>query len=224
MSVPVTGILCTRADMCVTGIADPRKKREVEQGRINPLHYIRRKDNPGQLTSFLPDRRRLFSITTFNIKDTSLLSKVSFAVYSLMFRAATGRRLLIGSTAAVALTGTYVTLNQRKPILAENPRLPDVSVFKKLPTREEMLERTKRGDVYDLVVVGGGATGTGCALDAASRGLKVALIERDDFAAGTSSRSTKLVHGGVRYLEKAFKVCALFSCPSLEPNSLGIGH
>jgi len=58
-------------------------------------------------------------------------------------------------------------------------------------------------DVYDLLVIGGGATGTGIALDAATRGLKVALVERDDFSSGTSSKSTKLVHGGVRYLEKA---------------------
>jgi glycerol-3-phosphate dehydrogenase len=57
--------------------------------------------------------------------------------------------------------------------------------------------------VYDLVVIGGGATGAGITLDAVTRGLKVAMIERDDFASGTSSRSTKLVHGGVRYLEKA---------------------
>lgn len=56
---------------------------------------------------------------------------------------------------------------------------------------------------YDLLVIGGGATGSGIALDAVTRGLKVALVERDDFAAGTSSKSTKLVHGGVRYLEKA---------------------
>jgi glycerol-3-phosphate dehydrogenase len=60
------------------------------------------------------------------------------------------------------------------------------------------------GEAYDLLVIGGGATGSGIALDAATRGLKVALVERDDFAAGTSSKSTKLVHGGVRYLEKAF--------------------
>ncbi|KAL9621931.1 MAG: hypothetical protein Q9160_003593 [Pyrenula sp. 1 TL-2023] len=58
-------------------------------------------------------------------------------------------------------------------------------------------------EAYDLLVVGGGATGSGIALDAATRGLKVALVERDDFASGTSSKSTKLVHGGVRYLEKA---------------------
>eukprot|EP00249_Psilotum_nudum_P023306 c28824_g3_i1 orf=418-2373(-) len=56
---------------------------------------------------------------------------------------------------------------------------------------------------FDILVIGGGGTGCGVALDAATRGLRVALVERDDFAAGTSSRSTKLVHGGVRYLEKA---------------------
>ncbi len=56
--------------------------------------------------------------------------------------------------------------------------------------------------VWDMVVVGGGATGLGCAVDAASRGYKVVLLEMDDFAKCTSSRSTKLVHGGVRYLAK----------------------
>ena len=55
---------------------------------------------------------------------------------------------------------------------------------------------------FDLVVIGGGVTGAGCALDAASRGLRTALVEMDDFAAGTSSRSTKLIHGGLRYLEQ----------------------
>jgi glycerol-3-phosphate dehydrogenase len=59
------------------------------------------------------------------------------------------------------------------------------------------------GEPYDLLVIGGGATGSGIALDAATRGLKVAVVERDDFSSGTSSKSTKLVHGGVRYLEKA---------------------
>ncbi len=60
-------------------------------------------------------------------------------------------------------------------------------------------------ELFDVCVVGGGATGAGVALDAALRGLKVCLIERDDFAAQTSSKSTKLIHGGVRYLEQAFK-------------------
>src|ERR1700753_369978 len=54
----------------------------------------------------------------------------------------------------------------------------------------------------DVVVIGGGATGTGCALDAASRGLSVALVEARDYAAGPSSRSSQLTHGGLRYLEQ----------------------
>ncbi len=57
-------------------------------------------------------------------------------------------------------------------------------------------------EVFDVVVIGGGATGTGAALDAATRGLNVALVEARDFASGTSSRSSKLVHGGLRYLEQ----------------------
>ncbi len=55
---------------------------------------------------------------------------------------------------------------------------------------------------FDVLVVGGGITGAGCALDAASRGLRTALVERDDFASGTSSKSSKLVHGGLRYLQQ----------------------
>ena len=57
-------------------------------------------------------------------------------------------------------------------------------------------------ETFDVVVIGGGVTGTGCALDAATRGLSVALLEARDFATGTSSRSSKLVHGGLRYLEQ----------------------
>lgn len=56
-------------------------------------------------------------------------------------------------------------------------------------------------DTFDVLVIGGGITGCGVALDAASRGLRTALVERDDWASGTSSRSSKLVHGGLRYLQ-----------------------
>lgn len=70
-----------------------------------------------------------------------------------------------------------------------------------LPTREANIKRLQE-ETFDVVVIGGGATGAGAAVDASTRGLKVALIERDDFSSGTSSRSTKLIHGGVRYLEK----------------------
>jgi glycerol-3-phosphate dehydrogenase len=67
--------------------------------------------------------------------------------------------------------------------------------------RSAALERMANEE-FDVVVIGGGATGTGCALDAASRGLSVALLEARDYAAGTSSRSSKLIHGGLRYLEQ----------------------
>ncbi|MCB0982507.1 MAG: FAD-dependent oxidoreductase, partial [Ilumatobacter sp.] len=66
--------------------------------------------------------------------------------------------------------------------------------------RAAMLARLE-AEEFDLLVVGGGVTGAGVALDAAARGLRTALVERDDFAAGTSSKSSKLVHGGLRYLK-----------------------
>lgn len=69
--------------------------------------------------------------------------------------------------------------------------------------RDAALDRIDNAsEPWDIVVVGGGATGLGCAVDAAARGYKVALLEQADFAKGTSSRSTKLVHGGVRYLKQ----------------------
>ena len=71
-------------------------------------------------------------------------------------------------------------------------------------TRAEMYRRLEEhgGRVWDMVVIGGGATGVGVATDAATRGYDVLLLEQHDFGKGTSSRSTKLVHGGVRYLEQ----------------------
>ena len=67
--------------------------------------------------------------------------------------------------------------------------------------REDALRRLA-DDPFDVLVVGGGITGAGVALDAASRGLRTALVERDDFASGTSSKSSKLAHGGLRYLQQ----------------------
>ncbi|XTZ18842.1 glycerol-3-phosphate dehydrogenase/oxidase [Micromonospora echinospora] len=70
------------------------------------------------------------------------------------------------------------------------------------PVRRAADLRRLRAERFDVLVIGGGVTGAGAALDAASRGLKVALVEARDFAAGTSSRSSKLIHGGLRYLEQ----------------------
>ncbi|CDW53735.1 glycerol 3 phosphate dehydrogenase [Trichuris trichiura] len=72
-----------------------------------------------------------------------------------------------------------------------------------LPTRGEIMRSLKETEEFDVLVIGGGATGAGVALDAQTRGLKTALVEMDDFGSGTSSRSTKLIHGGVRYLQSA---------------------
>ena len=66
--------------------------------------------------------------------------------------------------------------------------------------RASLMRRLAEPHAYDVAVIGGGATGLGVALDAAARGFSVVLVESHDFAKGTSSRSTKLVHGGVRYL------------------------
>ena len=66
--------------------------------------------------------------------------------------------------------------------------------------RSAMLQRLTETTEWDIIIIGGGATGLGTAVDAATRGYKTLLLEQHDFAKGTSSRSTKLVHGGVRYL------------------------
>jgi glycerol-3-phosphate dehydrogenase len=68
--------------------------------------------------------------------------------------------------------------------------------------RQEQITRLDSVREFDICIIGGGATGLGIAVDAASRGCKTVLLEKNDFAKGTSSRSTKLVHGGVRYLQQ----------------------
>ncbi|KAK0082946.1 hypothetical protein PV325_009598 [Microctonus aethiopoides] len=110
-------------------------------------------------------------------------------------------RLLAAGASAVgagALSSYYLT--------SDNTVLADKALKikrRQLPSREDQVKVLKTSDEYDVLIIGGGATGAGCALDACTRGLKTALIEGDDFASGTSSRSTKLIHGGVRYLQKA---------------------
>ena len=68
--------------------------------------------------------------------------------------------------------------------------------------RKNLLQQVEQVPEWDVAIIGGGATGLGVAVDAATRGFRTILLEASDFAKGTSSRSTKLVHGGVRYLEQ----------------------
>ena len=73
----------------------------------------------------------------------------------------------------------------------------------KLKNRDENLkDLMDPKSEYDILIIGGGANGSGVVIDAASRGLKCAVIDKFDFASGTSSRSTKLAHGGIRYFEQ----------------------
>jgi glycerol-3-phosphate dehydrogenase len=87
-----------------------------------------------------------------------------------------------------------MTAAQTNPLSLHSPVAPQTT------ERRDILSRLERATPYDLAIIGGGATGLGLALDAAARGFSVVLIDAADFAKGTSSRSTKLVHGGVRYL------------------------
>lgn len=70
-----------------------------------------------------------------------------------------------------------------------------------LKTREQHMKELKSHPEFDILVVGGGANGAGVVLDAASRGFKCAVIDKYDFASGTSSKSTKMAHGGIRYFQ-----------------------
>ncbi|KAI3458938.1 hypothetical protein Pfo_015601 [Paulownia fortunei] len=129
--------------------------------------------------------------------------------------AASIRLRRLGAVAAVA-GGAYFTVLSNPPMAssdrgASGPTLTAIKQkvadpFAAVPSRavqESALIGSSAANPLDVLVIGGGATGCGVALDATTRGLRVGLVEREDFSSGTSSRSTKLIHGGVRYLEKA---------------------
>ncbi|XP_006636493.1 glycerol-3-phosphate dehydrogenase, mitochondrial isoform X1 [Lepisosteus oculatus] len=123
------------------------------------------------------------------------------------FQKAVKRTILIGGGTLTTIYGLAQLSEHKK----KQSRLSYVKAAEpigmyhhdELPSREAQLMALKTTKEFDVLIVGGGATGSGCALDAVTRNLKTALVERDDFSSGTSSRSTKLIHGGVRYLQKA---------------------
>lgn len=126
------------------------------------------------------------------------------------FRRALRRTALLGGGAVATVFGLSQLLEYRKkqPGLARLAHVAaesevNIPFPRGLPSRQEQLSALRSTEEFDVLVVGGGATGAGCALDAVTRNLKTALVERSDFSSGTSSRSTKLIHGGVRYLQKA---------------------
>jgi len=127
-----------------------------------------------------------------------------------------------GAVAAAAGAAAYsatptveaASLKKRYSIIDEADLEGDkVSVPQwKPPSRKDIKDQLK-SEEFDVLVIGSGATGSGVAMDAATRGLKTAVVEREDFASGTSSRSTKLIHGGIRYLAQAFQ-------SKIPPNTL----
>ncbi|KAM4697644.1 glycerol-3-phosphate dehydrogenase, mitochondrial [Rhinophrynus dorsalis] len=122
------------------------------------------------------------------------------------FRNVVKGTLLLGGGAFATVFGlSHLTDNKKKANITfvEAAEVARLSNQNELPSREAQLLTLENTKEFDVLVIGGGATGCGCALDAVSRGLKTALVERDDFSSGTSSRSTKLIHGGVRYLQTA---------------------
>ncbi|KAI6660919.1 Glycerol-3-phosphate dehydrogenase, mitochondrial-like [Oopsacas minuta] len=135
-------------------------------------------------------------------------------------------RRLLGSLMLVsgcATTGIYInslrkrseihSFNQaelRTPeffqrVLAQQKTIPQLEEWPELtiPSRSDQIVKLQSDIEFDILVIGGGATGCGVALDAATRGLNTAMVDKFDFSSGTSSKSTKLIHGGVRYLQKA---------------------
>ncbi|KAI1293560.1 Glycerol-3-phosphate dehydrogenase, mitochondrial [Halotydeus destructor] len=114
--------------------------------------------------------------------------------------------LVVGTVGAASYAGYKVSQGNKSnvyPTVQADANTGIVQISKKgLPSRDSQLKALQEHD-YDILVIGGGATGAGVALDSVTRGMKTAMVELDDFASGTSSRSTKLIHGGVRYLQKA---------------------
>lgn len=123
------------------------------------------------------------------------MKKLSLAAGAVIATTYGGALILQNPSISSSDSGSLQALRQKL-------HAPD-AVVPSRETQQSVLIAASKANPLDVLVIGGGATGAGAALDAVTRGLKVGLVEREDFASGTSSRSTKLLHGGVRYLEKA---------------------
>lgn len=111
-----------------------------------------------------------------------------------------GAAIVTAYGGAVIINSPSISANDygggsRLEALRKKLHAPD-AVVPSRETQQSALMAATKANPLDVLVIGGGATGTGAALDAVTRGLKVGLVEREDFASGTSSRSTKLLHGG----------------------------
>jgi glycerol-3-phosphate dehydrogenase len=114
--------------------------------------------------------------------------------------------ILVGGAALSAFSIFFINNKRKQRMVGKMDEEEKKRIMSWIPpSRKDLMERIMGEPQFDLLIIGGGATGAGCALDAAQRGLKTLCVDQGDFSSGTSSKSTKLVHGGVRYLESAFK-------------------
>lgn len=124
----------------------------------------------------------------------------------LRFRELGLKRSLIGIS-TISIASYYGYRHFYKPISIRKQKnkdnLVDPFSMTTFPSRSELISLIDKNKEFDVLIIGGGATGAGCALDSATRGLSTILLERNDFASETSSKSTKMAHGGIRYLENA---------------------
>mmetsp|Transcript_17911 Transcript_17911/g.44271 ORF Transcript_17911/g.44271 Transcript_17911/m.44271 type:complete len:769 (-) Transcript_17911:1995-4301(-) len=144
--------------------------------------------------SILAHRRKLLLATgTTAVTGASYFTEEESSLPSLDDA---GKRLDTNPYALSSALGFYTTTTECKAAKVKDS-IPSTIV---IPTRDEQLSKLKAGETFDILVIGGGATGSGAALDAATRGLSVAMIERGDFGNETSARSTKLIWAGIRYI------------------------
>lgn len=126
-------------------------------------------------------------------------------------RGVIGAASLAAATSVIAIGGAAGTVqaassaDSKKGFVVQPLPCEDGSMVQpwQAPTRASQIDRLEKEEEFDVLVIGGGCVGAGTAWEASTRGLKVAMVERSDFSAGTSGRSTKLIHGGIRYLQSA---------------------
>lgn len=98
----------------------------------------------------------------------------------------------------------YSYCSTQEQIVKEDEFATGLKQFKGFKSRNQHLKDIENNPNYDIVIIGGGASGAGVCLDSSTRGLRTLVIQKNDFGSGTSSKSTKLIHGGVRYLQQVF--------------------
>ncbi|VDI49682.1 Hypothetical predicted protein [Mytilus galloprovincialis] len=183
-----------------TQVSAHQAKRKIAESSTTPIEFLAKYD---ELKG-----KKILELRSTGAEGKTVEVKLgtmrNFHTILKSFQRVSKKGLVIGGGVCV-IAYVYPKLKRQNQVAVVSAATMDADkkyAWSPLPTREDMLKSLETEE-YDVLVIGGGATGTGVALDATSRGLKTAMVEKYDFSSGTSSRSTKLIHGGVRYLQKA---------------------